>query len=87
MKLARPASRSKRKAAVKDADDASRHAPSADSPARTAGAKGLPGSQTLIRGLDVMEAAALGMVHLGALSESLELNRSTTHRLAATCCG
>mgnify|MGYP001049078699 FL=1 len=84
MKLARPASRSKRKAAVKDADDASRHAPSADSPARTAGAKGLPGSQTLIRGLDVMEAAALGMVHLGALSESLELNRSTTHRLAAT---
>ncbi|MBA2589123.1 MAG: IclR family transcriptional regulator [Alphaproteobacteria bacterium] len=49
--------------------------------------KSLPGSQTLIRGLDVLEAVASGATNLAALAEALDLNRSTTHRLAATLVG
>ena len=49
---------------------------------KAAPGKGLVGSQTLLRGLDVLEAVASGATNLAALSEVLELNRSTTHRLA-----
>jgi DNA-binding IclR family transcriptional regulator len=49
--------------------------------------KGLAGSQTLIRGLDVLEAVAAGATNLAALCEVLELNRSTMHRLATTLVG
>jgi DNA-binding IclR family transcriptional regulator len=45
---------------------------------------GLVGSQTLLRGLDVLEAVASGAANLAALVETLNLNRSTTHRLAST---
>jgi DNA-binding IclR family transcriptional regulator len=41
------------------------------------------GSQTLLRGLDVLEAVAGGAVNLADLAEQLELTRSTTHRLAS----
>lgn len=47
-------------------------------------AKGLSGSQTLVRGLDVLQAVASGATNLVALAETLELNRSTVHRLAST---
>jgi len=40
------------------------------------------GSQTLLRGLDVIEALADGPVALAELAAKLELTRSTTHRLA-----
>jgi len=40
------------------------------------------GSQTLLRGLDVMEAVVDGPVSLAALAVRLGLTRSTTHRLA-----
>ncbi|HEX8302090.1 IclR family transcriptional regulator [Sphingomonas sp.] len=40
------------------------------------------GSQTLLRGLDVLESVADGPVSLADLSARLGLNRSTTHRLA-----
>jgi DNA-binding IclR family transcriptional regulator len=46
--------------------------------------KNLSGSQTLVRGLDVLEAVMGGATNLGTLSEILGLNRSTIHRLAAT---
>jgi DNA-binding IclR family transcriptional regulator len=46
--------------------------------------KGFPGTQTVIRGLDVLEAVAAGATSLTALAEALKLNRSTTHRLAGT---
>jgi DNA-binding IclR family transcriptional regulator len=46
--------------------------------------KGLLGSQTLLRGLDVLEAVASGATTLSALTDLLELNRSTAHRLAAS---
>ncbi len=46
--------------------------------------RGLVGSQTLLRGLDVVEAVASGATNLAALAEMLNLNRSTTHRLAST---
>jgi DNA-binding IclR family transcriptional regulator len=40
------------------------------------------GSQTLLRGLDVIEAVAGGPVSLAELSARLDLTRSTAHRLA-----
>ena len=45
---------------------------------------GLAGSQTLVRGLDVLEAVAAGATNLVALEQTLDLNRSTVHRLAST---
>ncbi|HIV78828.1 MAG TPA: IclR family transcriptional regulator [Candidatus Sphingomonas excrementigallinarum] len=45
---------------------------------------GVGGSQTLMRGLDVIEAVAAGAITLQQLSDTLELTRSTTHRLAAS---
>jgi len=42
------------------------------------------GSQTLVRGLDVLEAVAGGVNTLSELAITLKLNRSTAHRLAAT---
>lgn len=41
------------------------------------------GSQTLLRGLDVIDALIDGPLPLTELSEKLELTRSTTHRLAS----
>ena len=41
------------------------------------------GSQTLLRGLDVIDALIDGSLPLAELSEKLELTRSTTHRLAS----
>jgi DNA-binding IclR family transcriptional regulator len=41
------------------------------------------GSQTLVRGLNVLEAVASGVTNLSDLAATLELNRSTTHRLAS----
>src|SRR5258707_2171458 len=46
--------------------------------------RGLVGSQTLLRGLDVLEAVASGATSLATLAEMLNLNRSTAHRLAST---
>src|SRR5687767_7735155 len=45
--------------------------------------KSLPGSQTLWRALNIMEAVAGGAAKLGDLAEAVKLTRSTTHRLAA----
>jgi DNA-binding IclR family transcriptional regulator len=42
------------------------------------------GSQTLLRGLDVLEAVASGVSNLADLAATLKLNRSTVHRLAAS---
>jgi DNA-binding IclR family transcriptional regulator len=42
------------------------------------------GSQTLSRGLDVLEAVASGVSNLADLTATLKLNRSTVHRLAAS---
>jgi DNA-binding IclR family transcriptional regulator len=53
-------------------------------PPKPKASKGLAGSQTLVRGLDVLQAVSLGATNLGELAETLKLNRSTTHRLAAT---
>src|ERR1700761_1279976 len=62
--------------------------PSAPAPRPDAKAKGgrqkRLGSQTLLRGLDVLEAGADGTHSLAKLAETLKLNRSTTHRLAST---
>ena len=41
------------------------------------------GSQTLLRGLDVLDVVAEGPIKLGDLAERLGLTRSTTHRLAS----
>ena len=40
-------------------------------------------SQTLLRGLDVIEAVCDGAIGLAELASRLSLTRSTTHRLAA----
>lgn len=46
--------------------------------------RALSGTQTLIRGLDVVDAVARGVTTLVDLASELGLTRSTTHRLAAT---
>jgi DNA-binding IclR family transcriptional regulator len=43
----------------------------------------LTGTQTLIRGLDVIDAVAAGATTVPELAGALRLTRSTTHRLAA----
>jgi len=57
---------------------------SSKSKGKTAPAKSWVGSQTLVRGLDVLEAVASGVNSLAELAAALRLNRSTAHRLAAT---
>jgi DNA-binding IclR family transcriptional regulator len=51
---------------------------------KTAQAKSWTGSQTLLRGLGVLECVASGVNNLATLATTLDLNRSTVHRLAAT---
>lgn len=51
---------------------------------KTARPKSRLGTQTLVRGLDVLEAVAAGVNNLSELAIALKLNRSTAHRLAAT---
>jgi len=52
--------------------------------ARTRAQSGVTGSQTLMRGLDVIEAVAEGMTNLPDLSARVGLSRSTAHRLASS---
>jgi DNA-binding IclR family transcriptional regulator len=52
--------------------------------AKNGGSKASSGSQTLVRGLDVLETVASGVNNLSDLAAALKLNRSTVHRLAAT---
>jgi DNA-binding IclR family transcriptional regulator len=44
----------------------------------------LAGTQTLVRGLEVIDAVAHGAVGLSELAEKIGLTRSTSHRLAGT---
>jgi DNA-binding IclR family transcriptional regulator len=58
----------------------------ADAPPALEAASGAParlGSQTLLRGLDVIDVVAEGPIKLGDLATRLGLTRSTTHRLAS----
>ena len=57
---------------------------SASGKAPAKGAKRWLGSQTLVRGLDVLEAVASGVSSLSGLAATVKLNRSTAHRLAST---
>jgi DNA-binding IclR family transcriptional regulator len=50
-------------------------------------AAGIAGSQTLMRGLDVIEAVARGETTLPQLAVALDLTRSTAHRIAASLVG
>ncbi len=54
--------------------------PAGDAPSR---ARARLGSQTLFRGLDVIDVVAEGPIKLGDLAARLGLTRSTTHRLAS----
>jgi len=44
----------------------------------------LVGTQTLARGLDILNAVAEGFTGIAEIAEALQLSRSTVHRLAAT---
>ncbi len=52
-------------------------------PVEGAGGGKSSSSQTLLRGLDVVEAVSDGVIGLAELADRLGLTRSTTHRLAA----
>jgi DNA-binding IclR family transcriptional regulator len=55
-----------------------------ETPAKSdTGSKVQAGSQTLLRGLDVIEAVAEGAIPLAELAARIKLTRSTSHRLAA----
>ncbi|MFD1786344.1 IclR family transcriptional regulator [Sphingomonas floccifaciens] len=49
---------------------------------KPAGSPAVAGSQTLLRGLDMLDKVVDGPVKLAELSQRMELTRSTTHRLA-----
>jgi DNA-binding IclR family transcriptional regulator len=55
--------------------------PEAGEPAK---AKGLAGTQTLARGLEILNVVAEGASSLTEVADRLNLSRSTVHRLAAT---
>lgn len=55
---------------------------SAEGAAPAAGASKIQGSQTLLRGLDMLDKVVDGPVKLAELSARMGLTRSTTHRLA-----
>lgn len=59
-------------------------APPAKAKQTSVRAKRWLGSQTLVRGLDVLEAVASGVNNLADLAATVKLNRSTAHRLAST---
>jgi DNA-binding IclR family transcriptional regulator len=46
--------------------------------------RGLTGTQTLVRGLEVIDAVAQSALSLSELADRIGLTRSTTHRLAGT---
>lgn len=46
--------------------------------------RSLAGTQTLVRGLEVIDAIAAGTTYLDDLASAIGLTRSTTHRLAST---
>lgn len=77
--MRRPASN--REVAAKPVSAAKKGAKAA--PKSAPESKSAPGSQTLLRGLDVIEAVAGGPITLADLAAKLGLTRSTTHRLAA----
>ncbi len=58
--------------------------PSAAPSAAPAKGQALAGTQTLARGLEVIDAVAEGAANLAELAAAIGLTRSTTHRLAAT---
>ncbi|MFL6550153.1 MAG: IclR family transcriptional regulator [Povalibacter sp.] len=53
-------------------------------PAEKEKKQSLAGTQTLVRGLEVVNAVADGATTLADLAMAIRLNRSTTHRLAST---
>ncbi len=65
---------------------AAKSEPAVKAPAPSAPPKrqALAGTQTLARGLEVIDAVAAGATSLGDLAAAISLTRSTTHRLAAT---
>jgi len=58
--------------------------PAAVPEARPIKKQALAGTQTLVRGLEVLDAVAQGATTLAELATAIGLTRSTTHRLAAT---
>jgi DNA-binding IclR family transcriptional regulator len=69
---------------VGSADSEEELSSAAAAEARPKKKQALAGTQTLVRGLEVVDAVAEGATTLAELATAIGLTRSTTHRLAAT---
>jgi DNA-binding IclR family transcriptional regulator len=76
--------RAKKDVKMKVVAKGAKHEPANDKAVETEKKQALAGTQTLVRGLEVVDAVANGAVTLNELAAAINLNRSTTHRLAST---